>query len=302
MSGLIFGFTPKKNKPYKIVDNNYGYEQVAHHLVTEHGTVVVERKIGDSKVMVSGTDPTVEHGKFSVSHNAKKSINSVYLQLIGIDEPHSVRSAKEGSTTLALTWRGMLHLFFIRQRDVARESSSLLAPDGVGPTASEATLLYLLTGQDADDLKAEEDPAIGEARKKALVTYIKEKLVAVDKRREGLETALAQKSVPNVQAGVASVRKAIDDLQKQIDTASAESRQLMSQIYAYNSKLSESQTIGENFAVLRKQYQADIRRIGFIVDGASNVPLTKHKVMPYLRQRIRPCSGHVVHKRFRSRA
>lgn len=59
-----FGFTPKKNRPSKIVDNNYGYERIALHLVTANGTVILERKIGDTKISVSGTDPTVDHGTY----------------------------------------------------------------------------------------------------------------------------------------------------------------------------------------------------------------------------------------------
>lgn len=56
-----FGFSPKKNRPSKIVDNNYGYERIALHLATNKGTVILERKIGDTKITVSGTDPIVDH-------------------------------------------------------------------------------------------------------------------------------------------------------------------------------------------------------------------------------------------------
>ena len=92
----VFGFTPKKNRPSKIVDNSYGYNCISLHLATGRGTVILERKIGGSKISVSGTDPTVDHGSYSVNHNAKKNINAVYLHLLGIDEPHSVRSAETG--------------------------------------------------------------------------------------------------------------------------------------------------------------------------------------------------------------
>ena len=66
----MFGFTPRKNHPSKIVDNNYGYERIALHLATGKGSVILERKIGDSKISVSGTAPDVDHGSYSVSgHN-----------------------------------------------------------------------------------------------------------------------------------------------------------------------------------------------------------------------------------------
>ena len=76
----VFGFTPKKNRPSKIVDNSYGYNSISLHLATGRGTVILEFKIG-----VSGTDPTVDHGSYSVNHNAKKNINAVYLHLLGIE-------------------------------------------------------------------------------------------------------------------------------------------------------------------------------------------------------------------------
>ena len=273
-----FGFTPKKNRPSKIVDNNYGYERIALHLVTANGTVILERKIGDTKISVSGTDPTVDHGTYSVGHKAKKNINAVYLHLLGIDEVHSVRSAEKGSKTQDLTWRSMLHLFFIRQADVARESSALLAPGSVGHTASAAVLLYLLTGQDANDLAADEDPKISEAKKKALIGYIQEKVDEFSRRREALEETLSSSNIKDPRSSVEQVRKEIAELQAQVDEATRESQQLMSQIYEWNGKLSESRTVGHSFAVLRQQYQSDIRRIGFIVDGAATVSPVRKKV------------------------
>ena len=273
-----FGFTPKKNRPSKIVDNNYGYERIALHLITGNGTVILERKIGDTKIAVSGTDPTVDHGTYSVGHKAKKNINAVYLHLLGIDEVHSVRSAEKGAKIQDLTWRSMLHLFFIRQGDVARESSALLAPGSVGHTASAAVLLFLLTGQDANDLAADEDPKISEAKKKALIGYIQEKVDEFAKRRETLEKTLSSSNIKDPRSSVEQVRREITELQAQVDEATVESQQLMSQIYDWNGKLSESRTVGHNFTVLRQQYQSDIRRIGFIVDGASTVSPTRKKV------------------------
>ena len=274
-----FGFTPKKNRPSKIVDNNYGYERIALHLVTDNGMVILERKIGDTKIAVSGTDPTVDHGTYSVGHKSKKNINAVYLHLLGIDEVHSVRSAEKGSKTQDLTWRSMLHLFFLRQADVARESSALLAPGSVGHTASAAVLLYLLTGQDANDLTADEDPKISEAKKKALIGYIQEKIDEFKRRRETLEETLSSSTITDPRSSVEQVRKEIAELQAQMDAATRESQQLMSQIYEWNGKLSESRTVGHNFAILRQQYQSDIRRIGFIVDGASSISPVRKKVI-----------------------
>ena len=274
----MFGFTPKKNKPSKIVDNNNGYEWITLQLATANGTVILERKIGESKITVSGSDPTVEHGKYSVGHSAKKNINTVYLHLLGIDEPHSVRSAETGSKTQALTWRSMLHLFFLKQGDVARESSALLSPGSLGSTASAAVLLFLLTGQDANNLVQDEDPKISEAKKKALIGYIQDNLREASNRQDEINEILISSNIVDPQASVEQVRKEIAELQKEINSATKESQQLMSEIYEWNGKLSEAKTVAYNFSVLHKQYQSDIRRIGFIVDGASTIQPAKKKV------------------------
>ena len=274
----MFGFSPKKNRPSKIVDNNHGYERITLHLATDQGTVILERKIGDTKITVSGSGSSVEHGTYSVGHQAKKNINNIYLHLLGIDEPHFVRSAEKGSKTQELTWRSMLHLFFIKQADVARESSALLAPNSVGYTVSAAVLLYLLTGQDANDLAADEDPKISEAKKKALIGYIQDKVKEFTSKREELEATLSHSDTTDPRSNVEQVRREITELQKELNAATQESQQLMSQIYEWNSKLSESRTVEYNFSVLRQQYQSDIRRIGFIVEGASNISPVCNKI------------------------
>ena len=53
----------------------------------------------------------------------------------------------------------------------------------------------------------------------------------------------------------------------------------MSEIHTQNGKLSECNTVLYNFTSLSKQYQSDIKRLGFIVDGQialSDHPKTMH--------------------------
>ena len=265
------GQKPRKDHPSKIVENSNGYEHVTLHLRTANGTVVLDRKIGDSKVSVSGTDPTVEHGKYSVGHQAKRNTNALFLHLIGIDEPHDIRSAQKNDKTSQLTWRGMIHLFLLKQADVARETSALYSPVPSASTASAATLLFLLTGKDANDLEKKEDASITDAKRKALIAYIEDKADKLTSRRKELESMLAAANALNVDTSIEAVRSEISSIQEKIALATRQSRQLMSDIYEWNGKLSECRTISHNFDVLRQQYQSDIRRINFIVDGAVGI-------------------------------
>lgn len=277
----VFGFQPKKDRPSKIVDNNHGYQVISLHLRTPSGSVILERTIGTNKINVTGTDPSIQHETYSVNSNAKKNINTVFLHLMGIDEPHRIRSSQEGNKTQALTWRSMLHLFFIKQADVARETSALFPPNGVGSTASAAILLFLLTGEDANDLTALEDPKLVAERKRALTAYIRDKLSVLSAKREKLEKILTDANIDvfDINSSIEFTREEIAQLQDEINAAAAESRKLMSELYEQNGKLSECRTIRHNFDVLHRQYQSDIHRIGFIVDGAANMVPTPKKVI-----------------------
>ena len=42
----------------------------------------------------------------------------------------------------------------------------------------------------------------------------------------------------------------------------------MSKIYDLNGKLSECETVIHNFSILHQQYQSDIHRLEFIIDGS----------------------------------
>ena len=97
-------------------------------------------------------------------------------------------------------------------------------------------------------------------------------------RRKKLEQALSIEEITSPRTSIERVQKEIVELQAQLDAASKESQQIMSQIYEWNGKLSESQTIGHNFAILRRQYQSDVRRIGFIVEGAASTLPVRKKV------------------------
>lgn len=262
----VFGFTPKKNKPSKIVDNNHGYTHVALTLQTENGDVTLKREIGQPKVKITSSNPAIKDDSYSVNHTAKKNLNDVLLKLIGIDDFHKILSSQKGDTQ-QLTWRSILHLFFMKQSDIDRESSALLAPGAMGYSSSAAALLYLLTNMDANEFQKAEDPTISKAKRNAVIMYIRDKKDQLSKRREELETLLTERDITDVQNIIQTIQSELESLQQELDSSTEKSRKLMSEIYQQNSKLSECNTVIHNFLSLSDQYQADIRRLEFIVDG-----------------------------------
>lgn len=274
----IFGFTPKASKPSKIVDNNNGYTHVELELKTAFGLVSLKREIGKTKISIVSQHPEIESGTYSSNSNAQKSINNVFLKLIGIKNTHKVLSSQTGNTQ-NLTWRSILYLFFMKQNDIDRESSALLSPNPMGSTSSAAALLYLLTGKDANDFQKPEDPTISIAKRNAIIMYIRNKRDQLSQRQEELTKLLSGHDISDTQTMIEQINIEIHTLQTELNNATQKSKRIMLEIYQQNSKLSECNTILYNFHSLSKQYQSDVKRLGFIVDGqiaSSNHRLVSH--------------------------
>ncbi|MGI6726955.1 MAG: AAA family ATPase [Anaerovoracaceae bacterium] len=286
----IFGFEPRKNKPFRF-DPALGYDKFKLFTRTPNGTVNFERRLGENKITLSGTDPNFEKRTYSIKHSAKYSINSVWLQMIGIDETHKILASKAGKVN-QLTWRSMLHMFFIKQGDITRESSvffkPLMSPNMV-ETPSKATVLFLMTGMDADNNKVVEDKKIRTAKRGAVIDYIKDTVGRLAQRESELLEKYHYHNVLNVlgtgyhlddaKSEIDNINHEIDELQWKINRNIEESKRLMDDIYDNNSRLVESETLAERFEALRSQYQSDIKRLAFVIDGNlahSLLPIQEH--------------------------
>lgn len=286
----LFGFEPKKNKPFRF-DPALGYDKFKLFTQTPNGAVVFERRLGENKITLSGTDPNFEYRTYSINHSAKYSINSVWLQMIGIDEQHKILASKAGKVN-QLTWRSMLHMFFIKQGDITRESSVFFKPQmspNMVETPSKATVLFLMTGMDADNNEVVEDKKIRTAKRGAVIDYIKDTVGRLAQRESELLEKYHYHNVLNVlgtghhlddvKSEIDNINHEIDELQQRINRNIEESKRLMDDIYDNNSRLVESETLAERFEALRSQYQSDIKRLAFVIDGNlahSLLPIQEH--------------------------
>lgn len=274
----LFGFEPKKNNDFRF-DPGLGYDKFKLFTRTPNGTVIFERRLGENKITLSGTDPNFEHRTYSIRHTAKYSINSVWLQMIGIDEPHKILASQKG-TVSRVTWRSMLHMFFIKQGDITRETSVFykpLMPPSMVETVSKATVLFLMTGMDADNNEIIEDKKIRTAKRGAVIDYIKDTVGRLARRESELLEKYHYHDVLNIlgtgrhlddaKSVIDTINHEIDELQQRINRNIAQSKRLMNDIYDNNGRLVESEMLAERFAALRGQYESDIQRLAFVVDG-----------------------------------
>lgn len=285
----LFGFEPKKNKPFKF-DPELGYDHFKLITRTPNGTVIFERYLGENRITLSGTDPNFEYRVYSLGHNAKYNINSVWLQMIGINESHKILASKSGKKN-ELTWRGMLHMFFTKQEYVSRTSSVLLNPSlmpNMAETSAKSIVLFLMTGVDADSNIIFEDKKISTAKRGAVIDYIKGTVARLAQRESELlkkyhsvevMSILSNYSINDAQSEIDSINSEIDELQFRINRNIEQSKGLMNSIYTNNGRLSECDTLVDRFSALRSQYLSDIERLTFVVDGKlahSSIPKPEH--------------------------
>jgi peptidoglycan hydrolase CwlO-like protein len=299
----LFGFEPSKNEVFRF-DPAFGYDIFTLHTRTPNGTVVFQRKYGEAKVNVFGTDPNFEHREYSARRTAKHSIGDVWLQMMGIDEPHKILQSQAGKTQ-QLSWRTFLHMFFIKQDYVTRMSSVLYNPKVVpnmASTPSKAAALFLMTGKDGREYDVNEDKKIRSAKKSAVIEYIKDTVGRFAKRESELIAARDDfaNSYPSqtgyraedINVEVDAINSEIDALQNQININIGQSRSLMHDIYKGNGRLAECETVAERFAVLRSQYQSDIERLTFVIDGdLSHATLPKRERCPFCDSEMQARDG-----------
>jgi len=283
----IFGFKPKKGGEQFDFDGEIGYDRIILTLRTKRGMVALSRKLDESSVTLSGTDTDFEHGQYSLSSSAKKSLNSVWLKLIGIGDNHKILGTLKGGLH-QITLRAMLHMFLIQQTEIARTSPVLLNPKTwYNDTASKALLLFLMSGRDADHKESPEHKKVRKAKRLAVIEYIKDSIGKLVQREGGLLKQHNENNL-NMDNEIVVVKTEMSNLQAQISTSLSKSKDLMDKIYSHNSKLSECNTISERFTALRSQYHSDVKRLTFIIEGRINQEgQPKNVVCPF-------CDGEIV--------
>ena len=268
-----FGYKkqPRNNHDRTPTLIGYGYESVRMYLRTERGTVCIERAFGENKVIITGDDPFIDpvYGKISLDAESK-SLSVTLLKLLGVEEPHRILSSVGGNTN-RLTWRGIMHLFFVRQPNIMEENSIYINPDvkTVAQTSSPAALLFLLDGINADDIPSAEELKIMSERSDAVVEYIQKHIDTLGKRRADLSNKKSFTNNTVSETTISEYENAIMKLQEETASAIDQSKALMEQIYECNGELSKYSIIRKHFATLKNQYGSDAHRLTFISEGNS---------------------------------
>lgn len=274
------------------IDISTGYQYIKIIVRTQCGTITMSRKIGENKIEVSSNDNNVPSGKYATKAsrtNYDKTINSVWLSLIGINDLHLVIS-NENYKKQILSWRTFSHMFMLTETKIISEYSAILSGRDTSDTAVIASLIFLLSGQDFAETETKDTKEIKEAKKNAVKAYINKELFRLSERNQELLAQLKENPNIDIAVEIEKIMAEISTNEKRINSSIEENQKILAQLYEKNENLSECNVLLNRYDELTTQYDADLKRLNFIVDGEANLNASFSTHCPF-------CDGEVVVKK-----
>lgn len=268
-----------------------GYDTVSMRLENDDGDwLYAVRKIvdganepvADNVIRVTTSLESIKDGDYKASD---KTYSDVLLAWLGIEERQKIVATQKMKTN-DLTIRTFFHQFFLREEHIFTKKTVIDNPEHSHITSSITALEYLITGKAAAQ-ELTEDPKIKAARKSAVIGYINTKISELSDKQAKLEKMLSGLGDVDVDSKINEIMEEIEKVESQIKEANKQSRKLMSEIYEISQKLEEAHFLKERYKKLHSQYDSDIKRLRFIVDGegkagkrrrVSTCPFCEHEI------------------------
>lgn len=246
-------------------DKNLGYNTFEMVIKTTRGQITVRRQLDAGKINVYSSDSLIKSGDYGTT-NGKLNVNEdLWFKLMGIEDRHLIIKNRLFEKQ-RLTVRSILHMVLIKEDNVIQRQPVLMPRQNSAAPAFLAALYYLITGEDFTGMNAQVDKKIKEARKRAVIDYINERLSAFSARKNELSELPVEDSLL-LQEKAESILDEISGIEKQISVAVNRSKQLLKEIYALGEQLTECNTLYDRYQALKSQYASDIKRLTFIVEG-----------------------------------
>lgn len=254
------------------IDVSTGYEYIKLIVKTESGRITMIRKIDENKIDISSTDPHIASGKYSTKAsklNHNKTINAVWLSLIGIEDLHYI-IVNENYKKQILSWRSFSHLFLITETKIISEYSSILSGHDTSNTATLSSLIFLLSGQDFAEANVKDSKEIKTVKRNAVKSYINKELFTFSERHRELLSEIDELGNADISKEIVDIMSQIENDEHCINKAISENKEVLSGLHEKNESLSECKMLLNRYCELSSQYEADLKRLSFIVDGEAN--------------------------------
>ena len=270
----MFGATEHRFEP------KLDLKEIRMLLDVDGNSLTMARKIDSNDVEVSSLVPDIDSDTYKTG-NAKKSINSVWLRLMGIEEEVKIIQTLTGKSQ-RLTLRTFYHTLLIDEQRVQTVNSVLSSGIGYNKKVGIpvlSSLLYFATANNYLPEEAGKNSATRKERKDAVKRFVDRSMSKLAEKKISELQNLSKESPAEIQQKVDQVLNAIGAAEGALEEATSQSRTLADKIIEIDNQIAECRVLKNRNASLQTQYDSDIRRLTFIVEGdihGEDIPKLDH--------------------------
>ena len=222
-------------------DQKINLKEIRMLLDVDGQSLSMTRKIDSTEFEVSSSVPGIDSDTYKTK-NAKKSINSVWLRLMGIDNDVKIIQTLTGKTQ-RLTLRTFYHLLLIDEQRVQAVSSILAS--GIGFNQKVATqvlssLLYFATGNNYLPDEAGKDSTTRKERKDAVKKFVDRSMSKLAEKKISELQNLSEETPAELQEKVNHILDEIGAAEGALDEATNESREIADRIISFDDQIAGS--------------------------------------------------------------
>lgn len=279
----------KENPPFGKAN---GYNRIGLVFETQYGEISISRLVGKNFCDVVSSNEEIPSGRYWIKRDKNKdrpTLTWLFGKLVGIDSNTLFPKNKDGGAD-RFSWREYKNFIMVSESKTESGDSIFLREKTKSTTYVLSHLLKFLYDTDLSKFVSDGDsPAVKKAKKEAVALFVTGKEGYVQKKIESLQQQLAGLGIDGtMDASTAdSLNAMIDELNGKVAAYAEESSLLMDQIAEAKANLNELLLAQASYVSLRSDLEADIRRLGFVVDGR------KHVAEPNAHVLCPICSGEI---------
>lgn len=243
-------------------------------------SLTMSRKIDSTDFEVSSLVPGIDSDTYKTG-KSKKSISNVWLHLMGIENEVQIIQTLTGKSQ-RLTLRTFHHALLIDEQRVQAVNSILSSGIGFSKKVSTpvmSALLYFATGNNYLPEEAGKDMATRKERKDAVKKFVDRSMSKLAEKKISELQNLSKESPAEIQQKMDQVLNAIGAAEGALEEATNQSRAIADKIIEIDGQIAECRVLRNRNASLQTQYDSDIKRLTFIVEGdihGEDIPKLDH--------------------------
>lgn len=263
-----------------------GYDCISLKIEIDNSEIDLTRYAGKKSLFVNSVYNSILSGEYKYNtgrDDYESSFNNVLLKLLNINEYHEIVK-NSNYEKRSLTWRTFSSAFFIDEDSIISEQSPLIPIQFTEKTAFLSALIFLLSGKDFASVNSVEAKNIKKAKITAVKEYINNELQEYTRQTELLNKEIEE--IPDLESIIGSLSSEVEATEGRIVEKINNNKNLLANIQKINEEISESNVLLNRYDLLESQYDSDLKRLNFIVDGQINYEQAEKTMCPFCNNTV----------------